>query len=143
MTAATPTSTSTPMTSSPPRTFATTAGVAYAALGIVGFAMTGTSGFASRNGVLLLGVLEVNPLHNLVHLLLGLALVAGASRSDEAARHVTVVVGVATGVVGLLGPLITRAGELALNHGDTVLHLGTALLALGAILADRKGAPAR
>ncbi|MFP5309773.1 MAG: DUF4383 domain-containing protein [Actinomycetes bacterium] len=132
---------------SPTRLFATTFGVGYVAVGLVGFAMTGLDGFTSRNGPLVLGLFEVNPLHNLVHLLLGSALVVAGARSAADARMVTIVVGVAVGAVGLLGPLITSAGELALNGADNVLHLVTAVLAFLAVLAESRrdagGRPAR
>lgn len=51
-------------------------GVTYTIVGLVGFALTGFSGFAAPEGELLLGVFEINPLHNVVHLVIGLAGVA-------------------------------------------------------------------
>ncbi len=54
--------------STPARRFGQVAGSAYVALGLLGFAVTGLSGFAAARGASLWG-LELNPLQNLIHLL--------------------------------------------------------------------------
>jgi hypothetical protein len=51
-------------------------GVIYTVIGIWGFFRTGFDGFAHHDGELLLGLFEVNPLHNIVHLVIGLAGIA-------------------------------------------------------------------
>ena len=126
------------MTRSPARRFGEIAGTIYVALGIVGFALTGLSGTADPIGVDLLG-LRVNPLHNAIHVLVGLALLAAAARSDEAARTTVLVTAAALGATGLLGLAVTGTPTpLALNHTDNLVHLTTAGLASTAWLADRR-----
>jgi len=49
-------------------------GATYVAIGLLGFVATGGVGFADTEGSNLLGIFEVNPLHNLVHLAIGVAL---------------------------------------------------------------------
>jgi hypothetical protein len=46
-------------------------GIIYVLVGVAGFAVTGFDGFAEPEGDLLFGIFEVNPLHNIVHLLIG------------------------------------------------------------------------
>lgn len=48
-------------------------GVVYTLVGVAGFVVTGFSGFVEPNGELLMGVFEINPVHNIVHLVIGLA----------------------------------------------------------------------
>ena len=59
-------------------------GVVYTIVGLAGFFLTGFDGFAAPEGGLLLGIFEVNPLHNIVHLTIGLAGLALWSRLDRA-----------------------------------------------------------
>ena len=60
------------------RNFGFVFGAAYILVGLVGFALTGFSDFAAPDGHLLL-VFEINPLHNVVHLLIGSAMIGAAS----------------------------------------------------------------
>jgi hypothetical protein len=46
-------------------------GVVFLLVGVTGFLVTGFDGFADPDGELLLGFFEINPLHNVVHLLIG------------------------------------------------------------------------
>ena len=82
---------------------------------------------------------EVNNLHNIVHLLIGVALLA-ASRTTATARTANLVIGVAYLGLAVLGPFLTgtEANILALNSPDHVLHLlsGLVLTGVGA-LADK------
>lgn len=114
----------------PARRFGQVAGSAYAGIAIVGFALTGLDGFASPAGASLFG-LRVNPLHNSLHLLIGVALIVAAARGEDDARTICLLVAVAYGVVGLLGLALvgTDGNVLALNHADNALHLVTAAAA--------------
>ncbi|MDP9433200.1 MAG: DUF4383 domain-containing protein, partial [Actinomycetota bacterium] len=48
-------------------------GAVYVLVGLIGFLVTGFSGFAEPNtDKLLLGIFEVNPFHNVAHLLTGM-----------------------------------------------------------------------
>lgn len=114
----------------PARRFGQIAGSAYAGIGLLGFAVTGLDGFASTTGASLFG-LRINPLHNSLHLIIGMALIVAAARGEGEARTICLLVAVAYGVVGLLGLALvgTDGNVLALNHPDNVLHLATAVVA--------------
>jgi hypothetical protein len=129
------------MTSSPNRLLGTVFGVVYLLVGLAGFAVTTDVGFASTDGGPLV-VFEVNPLHNVVHLLIGAGLLVAARRSTSAARGMNVTVGATYLLVGVAGLFLvgTSANVLALNGADNVLHLASALLLLGVGLAADRGA---
>ncbi len=114
-------------------------GAVYLLIGALGFAVTGGVGFASQDGNTLLGF-EVNPLHNIVHLLVGAVLLLGASRGVAAARSANIAVGGTYLAVGIIGLFIlnSSANILALNSADNVLHLVSAAALLGAGLAADK-----
>ena len=92
---------------------------------------------------LLVGLLgfEVNPLHNIVHLAVGAALVLAARQGVAASRAVNTAVGGVYLLVGVLGLFIlgSSANILALNSADNVLHVASAavLLAVG-LATDRR-----
>lgn len=116
---------------SPAKTFSYVFGAVYLIVGIVGFAVTGFNDFASADGELLL-VFELNPLHNVVHLLIGIALLAAAGAGEITSRQITLLVGGVYAVVGVLGFFITgneTLNILALNLADNLLHVGTAIIA--------------
>lgn len=107
-------------------------------VGLVGFAVTGFDDWvASDTGELLLWF-ELNPLHNVVHIAIGLALLGGAARPGSA-RLIALVVGVTYAAVGVIG--FFAVGEdwniLSLNQADNWLHVGTAILALLAVGVER------
>jgi hypothetical protein len=113
-------------------------GAVYVVVGLVGF-LVDHDGFADRHGHKLLGLFEVNPMHNVAHILIGVVLVL-AARSLTSARAATGVIGAAYLLLGVVGPFVhdSDVNILALNGADDVLHLGSALLLLGtAALADR------
>ena len=120
-------------------------GAMYVFVGLVGFVVTGFEGFADPGGAEYLAGFAVNPLHNLVHLVIGLALMV-ASRRTGSARAVNGAVGLVYLLVGLLGLFIARPDNpiniLAINGFDNVLHLGSAMTLLGvAAVADRPRRP--
>lgn len=128
------------MKNSPNRIVGVIFGIVYLLVGLLGFAVTGGVGFLATDGGLLLGVFEVNPLHNVVHLLVGAALVIAGLSNVGAAKTVNGVVGAVYLLVGIVGFFIadTAANILALNTADHVLHLASALVLLGVCLgADR------
>jgi len=118
-------------------TVAAVFGAVYTLVGLAGFFVSET--FASTDDNTLLGF-EVNHLHNIVHLLIGLALL-GASRRTESARRLNMLIGGTYLVLGLIGWFITgtEANILALNSADHVLHLlsGAVLVAV-AVGADKR-----
>lgn len=124
------------------RTVALVFGVVYLLVGLAGFLVTGDVGFASPDGDPLI-VFGVNPLHNIVHLLVGAVLLA-ASRRHASARAANLGVGGAYLLLGLIGLFIANAQNplniLAFNGWDNVLHFATALVLLGVALGTDKDA---
>lgn len=129
------------MMQSPTRAFAGIFGAVYLLVGLVGFAATGFSGFAAASGDTLI-LFELNPLHNIVHILVGALLLAGAGQA-ALAKPIVLLVGIVYAVVGVLG--FFAVGEswniLALNTADNFLHLATAAVALAVVAME--GQPAR
>ncbi|MFP5336534.1 MAG: DUF4383 domain-containing protein [Actinomycetes bacterium] len=113
------------------RLLGTVFGAVYVLVGLLGFAVTSGVGFVATEGNNLI-LFEVNPLHNVVHLLVGALLLVG-SRSVASARAINTTVGGVYLLVGLLGLFLvgSSANILALNGADNVLHLGSAALLLG------------
>ncbi len=110
--------------------FAALFGAVYLLVGVAGFASTGfTPFFGMRHHTLLL--FAVNPLHNTIHLLIGLVWLACA-RQPRAARLADLGIGVALGLVTVLG-FVGGMGVLGMSglaDPDNFLHLATATLAL-------------
>ncbi|MBD8080545.1 DUF4383 domain-containing protein [Cellulosimicrobium arenosum] len=123
------------MSSSPNRLLAAVFGAVYLLVGLAGFLVTSGVGFAATEGDELL-IFEVNPLHNIVHLGVGAALLL-ASRSTGGARAVNITIGTVYLLVGVVGLFLvgTAANIIALNGADNVLHLASAILLLGVGLA--------
>jgi len=121
-------------------------GATFLLVGVLGFVPGVTTnyselGFAGHESeAKLLGMFQVSILHNLVHLLFGVAGVAMA-RTDGAARAYLIGGGVIYLVLWLYGLLIDKdsgANFVPLNSADDWLHLalGLGMLALG-LLLDR------
>ncbi len=129
------------------QTVALVFGAVYLVVGAAGF-LVDDHGFASTQGGKLLGLFELNPLHNVAHLLIGAVLVL-SSRALSSARAANTVIGAAYLLLGIVGLFIldSDANILALNGADNVLHLGSAALLLGVgASADKRrtdGAAAR
>ena len=115
---------------------ATVVGAAFVLAGLAGFLVT--ESFVGQEGDSLLGF-QVNGLHNVVHLLIGLALLVGA-RTLATARTANLVIGTTYLALAVLGPFLTGtdANIIALNSADHVLHLlsGGLLAGVGAF-ADK------
>ncbi|WP_438354247.1 DUF4383 domain-containing protein [Microbacterium sp. CJ88] len=128
------------MRQSPNRLVATIFGAVYLLVGLLGFAYTGGVGFVATSGGAILGIFEVNPLHNIAHLLIGAALLFAGLSSAVAAKTVNTVVGAVYLLLGIVGFFLvgTAFNILALNTADHFLHLASALVLLGTGLgADR------
>ncbi|WP_127794609.1 DUF4383 domain-containing protein [Agromyces sp. LHK192] len=130
------------MRNSPNRIVATVFGAVYLLVGLLGFAVTGGVGFIATEGGLLLGIFQVNPLHNIAHLLIGAALLIAGLVSATAAKTVNTVVGAAYLLLGIVGFFLagTAANILALNTADHILHLASALVLLGVGVGVERGA---
>ncbi|EYT56471.1 hypothetical protein H490_0100955 [Leucobacter sp. UCD-THU] len=128
------------MKNSPNRLVGVIFGAVYLLVGILGFTVTSGVDFIATEGGLLLGLFEVNPLHNVAHLLIGAALLIGGLAGVRAAKAVNGVVGAAYLLLGVVGFFIadTGANILALNTADHILHLGSALILLGVSIGADK-----
>jgi hypothetical protein len=104
-------------------------GAVYLAVGILGFLPFLGGSITMTNGRLL-GLFNINLLHNLVHVVIGIAgLAAGASLANS--RMYCQVVGVVLLLLGVLGVFIANPlGLLYIGELDVPLHLVT-----GALLA--------
>ena len=112
-------------------------GAIYVLVGIAGFFVA--ENFIGQEGDLLLGF-QVNHLHNIVHLLIGVALLA-ASKKLATARSANLAIGITYVALAVIGPFVTRTdlNIVALNTADHFLHAASGLLlvAVGAF-ADKK-----
>lgn len=111
-----------------------TFGAIYVLVGLVGFAATADIGFAQSDGALLLGLFEVNPLHNVVHLAVGAGLAAAAASGATVSRAVNLAVGSVYLLVGVAGVALVGGSSLnllALNHADNALHFASSAVLLG------------
>ncbi|MDT7573356.1 MAG: hypothetical protein QOE05_3530 [Actinomycetota bacterium] len=121
------------------QTLALAFGAVYALVGVLGFFVSGDVDFAGEKGSSLLGF-DVNGLHSVVHLLIGVALMA-ASRTHAAARATNVTIGAVYLLLAALGPVIndTAADIIGLNGADHFLHAASGVLLVAvAMLGDKQ-----
>lgn len=113
-------------------------GAVYLLVGLVGFAITAGVGFAHTHGKELI-FFELNPLHNIVHIAIGLLLGFAAYKGATTAAAANTLVGGVYLLVGVVGLFLTdsAANILAVNHPDNGLHLATAALLLGVGLSKK------
>jgi hypothetical protein len=127
---------------SPAQKFAAVFGAVYLAVGVAGFVLTGFGDFAGHDHHTLV-IFAVNPLHNVVHLVLALGWLVGAAR-HRTARLANLAMGVLLGLVTVLGAVggLGMLGMSGLADPDNFLHLATATLSLyfGSVAA---GGPAQ
>ena len=120
---------------SPSQILALVVGAAFTAAGVLGFFVTGTDEFAHHDtGETLLG-LEINPLHNIVHLGLGVAGLIMSLRYATARLYGwLLLVGYgAAFVYGLFAVDDEDLNVLSLNDADNWFHLASA--AVGLVIA--------
>jgi hypothetical protein len=113
-----------------PEILALAFGAIYTLIGIIGFFITGFENFFEHTDKTLLGF-EINGMHNVVHILIGVAgLVLG--RTLAGARTYGWVLAVGYGAAFVYGLLaIDKDWDfLSLNWADNILHLATALVGL-------------
>jgi hypothetical protein len=111
-------------------------GTVFVVVGLLGFTVSGGHDAAGHTGGHLLGLFQVNLLHNVVHLAVGAAMVGTAVAGLRTAKAANTLIGVVYLALGLVGLFITGDNPLnviALNGADNGLHLvlGTALVAIG------------
>jgi hypothetical protein len=122
-------------------------GVVFLLVGVLGFIPGITTNFdglafaGHQSEAMLLGLFQVSVLHNIVHLLFGVAGLA-MSRTPAAARNFLIYGGVIYAVLWIYGLVIDQssaANFVPLNSADNWLHLVLAIgmIALG-LLVDRE-----
>jgi hypothetical protein len=120
-------------------------GVVFLAVGVLGFVPGVTQNFSDlqfashQSDALLLGLFQVSILHNIVHLLFGVAGILLA-RSFSGARQYLIVGGVIYLVLFLYGLLVgqnSAANFVPVNTADDILHLilGIGMIGLGLALS--------
>ena len=132
------------------RTAALVVGAVFLLVGVLGFVPGITSGYGDMNmaghqsGAMLLGIFQVSVLHNVVHLLFGVAGIA-LSRTASGARNYLIGGGAIYLVLWLYGLVIdfdSAANFVPLNTADNWLHLflGLGMVGLGVVLGRRTAA---
>ncbi|MEU8381561.1 DUF4383 domain-containing protein [Streptosporangium sp. NPDC048865] len=130
------------------QTAALIVGVVFLLVGVLGFVPGVTTNYDSMefaghtSDAMLLGVFEVSILHNIVHLLFGVAGVL-AARTWSASRGYLVGGGVIYLLLFLYGLLVghdSAANFVPVNNADNWLHLvlGVGMIALGVLLSKRR-----
>jgi hypothetical protein len=134
------------LTASPNRLLATIFGAVYLLVGLIGFFYTGGTPFAGPGdgkSNLILGIFEVNPLHNVAHLLIGAALLIAGLGTVAAAKRTNTTIGAVYLLLGIVGFFLSANHDsainfLSLNTADHFLHLASAVVLLAVGLgADR------
>lgn len=120
------------MPANPNKLFGLMFGAVYVLVGLVGFAVTGGVSFAATTGKPLI-IFNLNPLHNLVHIAVGLLFLGGAAAGEMWSARVNTLVGAVYLLVGIAGLFIIggQYNIIALNQADNGLHFASAILALG------------
>lgn len=97
-------------------------GIVLVAIGVLGFVNDPV-----------LGIFEVDTIHNIVHLLSGIVAIGAAVSGESYARLYLIVFGIVYGVVAVLG--FTMGGDIlglfTVNAADNYLHTAIALVSLG------------
>jgi hypothetical protein len=136
------------MSHSPNRVFAIALGLVYFAVGIFGFFYTSDITFFGTQGAAFIGLFGVNPFLNLIHLVLGVALLLSGLIGPMIAKLANLGIGALFLLLGAIGVAVVAGASslnvFALNGGDIVLHVATAvvLLAVG-VGADRTAPSAK
>lgn len=116
-------------------------GSLFVLLGAIGFVVTSEVPFVGADGGVLFTLLELNGLQNVVHLVLGVALVAGSFGSLKFTAGWNSVIGAVCFVLGFYGlfAIDSPVDPLSINTWGNALHFGAAavLLAVG-LGADRE-----
>ncbi len=102
-------------------------------IGVV-FLAVGILGFVPNPLVSPTGLFAVNTAHNLVHIVSGIVLLAGAYTALGASNGLKIV-GVVYGAVAILGLYMGGGmllGMVAVNHADNWLHVALAIVILAA-----------
>ena len=125
------------------RRLTTVLGAMFLLVGVLGFVPGITTDYDTldwyghHSEARLLGLFQVSALHNVLHLALGVAGLAAASRGDQWSRRYLTVGGSAYALLFLFGLFIPddhRANVVPLNNADNWLHLALAGTMIGAAI---------
>ena len=132
------------MFSSPNRVIGLVLGAVFVVIGLVGFTATTGVDLIATDGGLLIGLFEVNPLHNLLHVAVGAGLVLAALIGNRASAYANSAVGALFLVLGLAGLFLIDSpfNYLAINVADNVLHFAGAAVLLAVGLGALRPTPA-
>lgn len=131
------------MSTSPNRLLGVIFGVIYLVVGVFGFFVTSSVAFAgTANSNRLIGLFELNPLQNLIHLVIGVILLIAGLAGIRVARGANTTFGAIFLIIGIIGLFLASAGPniFALNAADNVLHFLTAVVLLAVGLGAEKAA---
>jgi hypothetical protein len=133
------------------QTLALVFGITFLGAGILGFIPGITTNYdemefaGSDSGAELLGIFQVSVLHNLVHVLFGIAGLALARSHEQAQTYLlgSGLIYIVLFVYGLLVDVTSDANFVPLNNADDVLHAVLAVGLLGSWYATRgeRGSP--
>lgn len=125
--------------SSPASLYAGLIGAVLLVAGIIGFFYSASFG-SPGNVDAVLGILDVNAWHNLVHLLSGVLGLAAFASGPRASRTYALAFGAIYMVVAIWGFIIGNhesiLGFIPINTEDNILHLILGVLGLGAYAAS-------
>jgi hypothetical protein len=115
-------------------------GVGYLIAGVVGFCYTGFSGVTESNGPKVIGLLAVNPFHNVVHLAIGGGLLwAGLKAGTVFTEGALIGVGsiyVIAAICGFIYAHIPVIADVSSGAPDNYLHAISGITAiLGGVLS--------
>ncbi|HEX3872984.1 MAG TPA: DUF4383 domain-containing protein [Solirubrobacteraceae bacterium] len=115
-------------------------GVAYLVAGVVGFFYTGFSGVTESNGPKVIGLLSVNPFHNVVHLAIGAGLLlAGLKATSVVTEGLLLGVGsiyVVAAICGFIYAHIPVISDVSSGAPDNYLHAISGITAILAAVAS-------
>src|SRR5262252_564442 len=88
-------------------------GAVFVVVGLLGFTVSGEHSFAGHTGSNLI-LFQVNGLHNVVHLAVGIVLILAAIAGTRAARTANTTIGAVYLILGVLGLFLPAASALNL-----------------------------
>ena len=134
------------MSQSPNRVFGIFLGVVYLLDGIYGFFLTSSTAFAATSGPKIFDLFETNPLHNVVHVAVGIILLTAGLVGPRVSKIVNTTLGAVYLLVGVVGLLLSSGNNplniLAINGADNIQNFVTAVLLLCVGLGADSIAPA-
>lgn len=115
----------------PAQVFALAFGVVYLFIGLLGFAITGFDNFAGSIFEEKLVIFPVNPLHNLVHIVIG-GIWLVASSTHARSKQANTIIGIVYALVAALGfaGLLKFLAIAGASSADNWLHVVSSVLAV-------------